>query len=442
MEPLNNFRVSIVRRINAEPLYNVYYKPGKNYCKRLRFEFYSRREADSVALYFQLWVDAGGAIRYTEEPDEHGLIISLDQKNMKDCPVHLTSQLMYLFHNGGTCPVQVAAFLMGMDVSKLEGMIAQHMLPYQTAGKIKLVRLDDICSTDQEVEPRSNLQHFKTVPAGDAVKLQKEYDRLEVLLPLLKALCRSTWGYVPSGRDGRIFLGFIHGEDYGALSKTWGLCKERIRQIVVKQAEEVDQIIKRVTTSGKELLQMKARSEHLATELALLRTEAKLVKARNMMSFKPDRQSLEWIKVICRLYNTPLSELGFSTRTYNTLESLSVKDIFDIARLDEETLRKTPGSGLKTVSEVASFRDRFELWKLNEPVFQRYAEYLAHVLVKEECEQLGNDMSCMDDMYNLWVQEDKLPLEPVPVPTAKAMEFSFPEKPSSLEIGMTNVQPE
>ena len=67
------------------------------------------------------------------------------------------------------------------------------------------------------------------------------------------------------------------------------------------------------------------------------------------------------------MYSTPISEMGFSTRTYNVLTHLGVQDIFGLSKLDETTLHHAQNSGKKTVHEVMEFKEQFNLKMLSDP---------------------------------------------------------------------------
>ena len=271
---------------------------------------------------------------------------------------------------------------------------------------------------------------------------------MSLLLPALRQIGELANAHAKDERNNRILLDYIEGKENAAVAATWNLSPERIRQILVEQVNALCYQISQIMVVHSSILEERARNIRMEHELVRLRAEAKLTLAGNLFNVKPDKKKWEWIKDICRLYSTPISEMGFSTRTYNVLTHLGVQDIFGLSKLDETTLHHAQNSGKKTVHEVMEFKEQFNLKMLSDPIYMQYVEWLAHKLSEQERDCLGEWIVSMDSEGNVWTKNCRSELDlskvdlfihPDVVETS-ILHICFPELGNFRQTGTTEVQ--
>lgn len=448
MAELLDFMVVRSDRSEAVAKYTVLYRPADYFCKRLNFEFDNPEEAEAVAFYFQYWMNAGGRVRYTVAPDIPGVLMSMDGSDMTDCPMDLSKQLYCLFSSGGYCPLPLVEYLLNLQPRCLDYLFTQHAISFKAAGKIKLVRLSDINSLFRFSETKKRYKEDLAVFHEKVVGLRCEYNRMSLLLPALRQIGELANAHAKDERNNRILLDYIEGKENAELAANWNLSPERIRQILVEQVNALCYQISQIMVVHSSILEERARNIRMEHELVRLRAEAKLTLAGNLFNVKPDKKKWEWIKDICRLYSTPISEMGFSTRTYNVLTHLGVQDIFGLSKLDETTLHHAQNSGKKTVHEVMEFKEQFNLKMLSDPIYMQYVEWLAHKLSEQERDCLGEWIVSMDSEGNVWTKNCRSELDlskvdlfihPDVVETS-ILHICFPELGNFRQTGTTEVQ--
>ena len=427
MAELLDFMVVRSDRSEAVAKYTVLYRPADYFCKRLNFEFDNSEEAEAVAFYFQYWMNAGGRVRY---------------------PMDLSKQLYCLFSSGGYCPLPLVEYLLNLQPRCLDYLFTQHAISFKAAGKIKLVRLSDINSLFRFSETKKRYKEDLAVFHEKVVGLRCEYNRMSLLLPALRQIGELANAHAKDERNNRILLDYIEGKENAELAANWNLSPERIRQILVEQVNALCYQISQIMVVHSSILEERARNIRMEHELVRLRAEAKLTLAGNLFNVKPDKKKWEWIKDICRLYSTPISEMGFSTRTYNVLTHLGVQDIFGLSKLDETTLHHAQNSGKKTVHEVMEFKEQFNLKMLSDPIYMQYVEWLAHKLSEQERDCLGEWIVSMDSEGNVWTKNCRSELDlskvdlfihPDVVETS-ILHICFPELGNFRQTGTTEVQ--
>lgn len=405
MSTWSDFKVMSSAEMPDGDKYTVYYKYGKTFCKRLDYDFLDSVHAERVAAYLQLWSELGGTVRCSGDKDAPGFIVNLDGSNISGCHVPLTTQLFHLFYNGGYCPLQMAAFLLHLPQRNLEYLLHKHDISVLMAGRVKLVDLKEI--RDGFLYQRSKKDFKKALDklSESLAVYEDEYKRLKLLLPTLRLIFRLMTKEAPNDRDGRIFLEFLQGCGLSVLGGRYDMTSERVRQIFTEQLKSLNQIIMHQLLDSSKQAELVARNAALEQEVARLRIEAKLIKVEEALNLQPDKEMRSWAQAICRLLHMPLSEMNFTTRTYNVLQSLGVDNIFQLSRLDGHTLETTRNSGKKTVCEVMEFCNKFHLRRLSNPVCLKYIERMNRDLSASELEVIGKLGYSLDDDGSLWLPE-------------------------------------
>lgn len=423
--------------------YRVLYKTGGVFCKSLDYGFPTAGDAESVAVYLQYWVNAGGHVGCTGDEGRPGNIVVLDNTGLSDSPLPVCSQLFHVFRNGGYCPLPMAKYLLGMQGRSLDYFLARHQVSYLMAGRVKLVNMHEFHALYHTHAARKQLLDDMDDLQGRVSRLSDEQQRLSCLLPALHLVSGLVQNAVPDVRDGAILSGFINGMGYGELARNYAMTNERARQIVVEQLEKIGGYICELAALSSRSLELKARNLRLEQENAQLRAEAQYVNAGKLFRVVPDKRMRRWVDTLCRLSRMSLEEMKLSTRTVNVLQTLGVHDIFGIARLDIEEFARTRQSGTKTVHEITTFRNRYRLELLGDPACLSYVESIARELTETEIKKLGVPGFSMDNKGNVWVPPGQ------PVPTLELDEdglprtsfdgeapyqVNFPEKEAPLSI--------
>lgn len=405
MDMLTDFKYVLSEASENGFQYALYYKHGSIFCKKLNYLFDELEEVESVAFYLQLWVDAGGKVLCSGGYDADGVVIGLDNTHLHDCPVRLSSQLLYVMHNGGYCPHQIAAYLLNLQPRMLDYYMAKHGLSYKAAGKLRLINIKEVFDSIKIHKGCRSLQEEYDRQKQRLDTCKEEYRHLMQLLPSLRLLFHLLYKSTSDNRNSRIFMGCLEGRSLAELGDSMGLTGERVRQIFNEQLKGVNKLVTLMTLNVSKQTALIARNALLEREVTRLRTETKLVRVEKALNLKPDKELREWMQTICRLLNTPLADMGFSTRTYNVLRSLNVNDVFHISRLDANQLENTRNSGKKTVSEVVDFCNRFHLNRLANPLYLNYIEQVGRELEAKELGEIGQLGFCPDEDGSVWLHE-------------------------------------
>jgi DNA-binding CsgD family transcriptional regulator len=137
---------------------------------------------------------------------------------------------------------------------------------------------------------------------------------------------------------------YINKLTYEQIAKSYGITRERIRQIVAKTLRKLRHPTRAnalVSVSKTDFLDLQKKYEQLRREYALLNTA---------LATYTEKEELTTEDLIT--LNTPIINLDFSVRTFNCLARAGTKTLGDISKMTLEELQKVRNLGRKCCEEV------------------------------------------------------------------------------------------
>lgn len=360
--------------------FQVFYRVGESFCKRLGYGFDRREQASACVLFLETWLCNGGQICVTGAADEPGEITGFDGSSLRD-PSFTSVELIWGIMTEGLCPMQLAVHLLGIDEAALAPYRVQTDTPCEMVDLARMLRA---------LALKRQLASMKG--ALDELQQQQQIDNLgqRIMLHHRSAmLTQVIETAVTDPEQKAMFLQYLHGYPLNVIGEQYKVSYLVARKQVAEARKQFESYLMEMLTAKEQLKVLTAELLSLKEEQKAMRSCFVVREVDRVMPEKLDASFFEWATYTLKELFVSLDHYPFSVRATKSLETLGVKRVDQLLALNFQQLRSLPNIGNKTCSELEEFIRDNRLDALQHPAVLHALKVLAEQGLDAACKELG-----------------------------------------------------
>lgn len=364
----------------TESQYQVVYRPGNSFCKRLGLPFTSEEQASAAVWVLEYWLDNGGTISVAGDPESPDVITGFDGSGLRTNTM-TSVELVRCLLTQGLCAKELAISLLGLS----EALVKPYIVTSE--GNVELV---DLALLLKKLAMQRQLDAM--MDEQTQLKQQMTLDDLNqrIMLHHRSALLTELIDKAVEDKvQQEMYKLYLRGYPLNVIGDQYNASYLVVRKQVALAKNQFDRYMRDLLTAKEQLTVLSAELMQAREELKTLRTCFVVREVAKTMPEKPDPEFYEWANFSLKNLFVSLDRFPFSNRASKSLETLGVKRLDQLLSLNFQRLSDLPHIGSKTCSELQEFIRENRLDALQHPIVLQLLRELAEEGVEQACQRLG-----------------------------------------------------